>query len=289
MFLCLPLTLLLGAMPPQEKPIPATPLVKPEPAQKAIPMAPLVQPGKQQATAAMPLVRPMDASAAEAYSPLEQEYRTVYSTWRQTIQEMSERENVDFDFYPEDPTPGYYPRFHALAKEGDLDARIWCLVNFQYDETPEAYRADVWLGTILGVIEDSRGDEARSRHLPQCLFGGMDLADWHDLDRAAAALERATPEEQRADVLGTRLSLLKWVSSEDEALAIHRAKEEERLLSSWPDSEAAARVLGQRFADEHLQKGMVAPQLVGLDVDGKELSLEDLRGRVVLIDFWGFW
>lgn len=31
------------------------------------------------------------------------------------------------------------------------------------------------------------------------------------------------------------------------------------------------------------------PDIVGEDVDGKEFKLSDYRGKVVVLDFWGFW
>ena len=34
---------------------------------------------------------------------------------------------------------------------------------------------------------------------------------------------------------------------------------------------------------------MQAPELVGTDVDGKEIRLSQYRGRVVVLDFWGLW
>jgi thiol-disulfide isomerase/thioredoxin len=38
-----------------------------------------------------------------------------------------------------------------------------------------------------------------------------------------------------------------------------------------------------------LRVGKPAPEIVGKDVDGKELKLSDFRGKVVLLDFWAFW
>ena len=39
----------------------------------------------------------------------------------------------------------------------------------------------------------------------------------------------------------------------------------------------------------HLRIGMVAPDIIGEDIDGKQFKLSDYRGKVVLIDFWGNW
>lgn len=35
--------------------------------------------------------------------------------------------------------------------------------------------------------------------------------------------------------------------------------------------------------------GQTAPEIAGEDVDGKEFKLSDYRGKVVVLDFWGFW
>ena len=35
--------------------------------------------------------------------------------------------------------------------------------------------------------------------------------------------------------------------------------------------------------------GEKAPDISGEDVDGKEFKLSDYRGKVVVLDFWGFW
>ena len=48
-------------------------------------------------------------------------------------------------------------------------------------------------------------------------------------------------------------------------------------------------LVAPRFKDEHLQIGMVAPDIVGEDIDGVKFKLSDYRGKVVVIDFWGFW
>ena len=45
----------------------------------------------------------------------------------------------------------------------------------------------------------------------------------------------------------------------------------------------------QLFELRHLQVGKVAPDIVGNDVDGVAFKLSDYRGKVVVLDFWGFW
>jgi hypothetical protein len=43
------------------------------------------------------------------------------------------------------------------------------------------------------------------------------------------------------------------------------------------------------FELHNLAIGKVAPDIVGEDINGKPMKLSDLRGKVVLLDFWGDW
>lgn len=46
---------------------------------------------------------------------------------------------------------------------------------------------------------------------------------------------------------------------------------------------------GSDWATQHLQVGMKVPNLTGVDQDGKNVSLSSYRGKVVVLDFFGFW
>jgi len=43
------------------------------------------------------------------------------------------------------------------------------------------------------------------------------------------------------------------------------------------------------FITEHLSVGCEAPDIVGTDHEDKTFKLSDYRGKVVLLDFWGYW
>lgn len=52
--------------------------------------------------------------------------------------------------------------------------------------------------------------------------------------------------------------------------------------------EAKPRRAGEQQANLPLvpQVGQPAPQMAGLDLDGKPFQLSDYRGKVVMLDFW---
>lgn len=42
-------------------------------------------------------------------------------------------------------------------------------------------------------------------------------------------------------------------------------------------------------AGNPVEIGKPAPEIVGIDADGKQFRLSDYRGKVVLLDFWASW
>src|SRR5262249_2437788 len=46
---------------------------------------------------------------------------------------------------------------------------------------------------------------------------------------------------------------------------------------------------GDLFEKRNLVIGKAAPEITGKDIDGTEFKLSDYRGKVVVIDFWGYW
>tara|TARA_R110002072_G_scaffold302899_2_gene489588 strand:+ start:8617 stop:9408 length:792 start_codon:yes stop_codon:yes gene_type:complete len=54
-------------------------------------------------------------------------------------------------------------------------------------------------------------------------------------------------------------------------------------------SRLARRTGRLRFEVENLLPGCEAPEISGEDLNGTSFKLSDYRGKVVLLDFWGFW
>ena len=84
--------------------------------------------------------------------------------------------------------------------------------------------------------------------------------------------------------LTLRLSMAK--SDEDRKAA---QADLERVPTVTKDADLIASAEEALFEIKYLQVGATAPEIVATDVDGVEFKLSDYRGKVVLLDFWGFW
>ena len=62
-----------------------------------------------------------------------------------------------------------------------------------------------------------------------------------------------------------------------------------KALENNLDADQEKLAKGLVFEAENLQIGMPAPDFTAKTLDGKEVSLKSLRGKVVLLDFWATW
>jgi hypothetical protein len=62
-----------------------------------------------------------------------------------------------------------------------------------------------------------------------------------------------------------------------------------RLQKEFAATTYAKQADGYLYELDHLQVGMVAPEIEGTDSEGKAFKLSDYRGKVVVLDYWGFW
>jgi tetratricopeptide (TPR) repeat protein len=63
----------------------------------------------------------------------------------------------------------------------------------------------------------------------------------------------------------------------------------ERTIRLYPRTDAAKRAANMLFAMDNLAVGQPAPDFTATDENGVTFKLSDYRGKVVIVDFWGFW
>ena len=167
-------------------------------------------------------------------------------------------------------------------------------------EHPDSQAA---LDAIAFVVQNSRGRGVG----PEI----MDILKKHHLDNdglvdvvvsmmriptpaAKEFLKLASTESKSKNVRGMAIYGLASGMERDKSKADEYKAHLQTLVKDYPDLEyrgrnIAKRAEGKLFAAEHLAIGKVAPEIVGADVDGKEMKLSDYRGKVVVLDFWGDW
>jgi predicted phage gp36 major capsid-like protein len=109
-----------------------------------------------------------------------------------------------------------------------------------------------------------------------------------DVDRLVDALvAKSKQREAVAEALSRSAAAAKRSKRADASQRASALGEE--LQKSYADTDAAKRARGEETRSVGLSVGMLAPDFTTKDADGNEFKLSDYRGKVVVIDFWGFW
>jgi len=217
-----------------------------------------------------------------AYQTLHGEYERAYKSWADGY--MAARKTGK-DPYADDPTRIFLPRFRELLAKGLDHAAVSVLAG----------DADISWQENLALFERLATEHAReswASEIVDVLPAVFLTTDWERVSRACDAFV----EQRQGDALAARLvfevaSNLKDVVVVEgpETVYEHALVYYHRYLERWPDGAQAELARQGIFALEHLRVGKPAPELVGKDVDGNELRLSSLRGKVVVIDFWATW
>jgi hypothetical protein len=241
-----------------------------------------------------PAVRPSAADEKQAFFALQDEFDEAYEAYRVRLSELAHlrRENPDATIeFPPLPHPAFYARFLALADEGSLDAEVWVVQNYAHsalhgDEARHDKRQRMLRLLASGPTNEQLALLSRVAAMDAGGRGALSKAEalaFLDLITAAAT----DPEVQagaalsKASALGGRSGTLAERKPAIDAL--------EAIAARWPATDSGRRARGQAFSLGHLNIGQTAPEIVGQDVDGNPLKLSDFAGRVVVLDFWGFW
>ena len=191
----------------------------------------------------------------------------------------------------------YGPRFLELGRRaGHTEAGAKALTEaLHMVHDPPETRDEI----IELLVRDFSDSPAMARAVPQ--IGG--LRWWKGSAAAEALLRRVLDATHNEDVKAAATLELAQVLMEPVYPASGETAGEStprsnidparqllrEVMQRWPDSTWAAEAKGVLFEAEHLQVGMVAPDFESTDQDGVKFKLSDYRGKVVLLDFWGFW
>jgi len=249
------------------------------------------------ATSAVPGSLPMPlAPAARAeteFQKLSAEFATASAEWRTKATEArAKKEKV-----PPRPELEFWPRFEKIAATGDRQALTWCLqyasrAGLKNDVIDEKVvpmygkLADALLTAAPGKDEMALGD------VVQYVLGGGVRAKHLKPEEAVAIFKKIEANAKDEDARGAALLQLRVAEMGEVSDEVRDQKMVEvyrDVLKKYPNSGAGKEAKGQINRLENLVIGKVAPDFSTTDVEGVDFKLSDYRGKVVVLDFWGFW
>jgi peroxiredoxin len=205
------------------------------------------------------------------------------------------------------PAGLYRPKFKGLAEKyaGDeeaLPALDWLVRNVGVATDKDAQDVGQW------ALERLIRDHAAQGDIGPVLAGTEGTAGVLGRERLVRlydrVVERNRSQDARAQALLLKALLLLGgdgptvaqtqpgarqalqVSGTDRADAVQLLR---RIGRDFGAAGVAPRAASCLYEQEHLLVGMKAPELAGKDANGAEVRLSQLRGRVVVLAFWGLW
>lgn len=241
-----------------------------------------------------------DDAAAEKLAELRSEYQQAQAAWNdKLVAIMPKGGALPFDKLPPHPAKDYLPRAKSFAKDHAGEPVAIPALFFVVELAGQAGFDPFGSGNsdanwaIVRLTRDHAADPALGEHL-----AGLSRMNWHVEKKKLKALYEAViannKEEEAiaAAKFGLALSLVTSgpIPNGAEGPPPARAVELLRdIVKNHSDSDVARQAVGYLFETEHLQVGMVAPEIEGEDADGNLIKLSDFRGKVVILDYWGFW
>ncbi|MFY9345474.1 MAG: hypothetical protein WAT39_23490 [Planctomycetota bacterium] len=188
------------------------------------------------------------------------------------------------------------------AGDDSLRVLVYAAANFADKDTAKAVGERVEkdflqspkLGDLLEnamTLQRGLGEEAGNQLLDRVIAESPHAVPkaWAKYWQAKSLVNQSRTFQRTADKKDASAEE-KAKAAEDKAKATAKADAlfaEAAKLSAG--TEHGLRIGAPVFEKERLQVGMQAPDIVGEDVDGVAFKLSDYRGKVVLLDYWGFW
>ena len=244
-------------------------------------------------TASAPCPRPFSAPAivvqTSRLAELTKDYAAAVKRWRDDVRAAAkESKEKEAAARAEHPVRTFWPRIEELAKKGDGRALVWMV------EATEDH-----LDSRTAVVEATAELVARLlREHADAAWASEELIEllprqrvWFDEAWVRAKLEELAQTSQNKEVAAAA-----WYELA-QRLTGSRTTDEERKQGQAMLARVESELAGTKAAEKIAQKkqsatyevGGTPPDFEAKDVDGASFKLSDYRGKVVMLDFWGFW
>ena len=217
---------------------------------------------------------------------LEEDYQKEMQAFMATYQAAKTPQERGRLYQEKYPDPLFFPRFQDLAKRAK--------------GTPAAPAALAKVFEMAGrqgknTVQHDALKEMVASHLDSPLLERMAVGVGYTLYHSGfegllrSLMDKSPHRNVRA---AAQLSLAGFLVQREDASPEAKAESRrlyEGVIKDFADTPYAKQAEGKIFEQDNLQVGKVAPDFEAVDQDGKPFKLSDYRGKVVVLDFWGFW
>lgn len=258
--------------------------------------------------------------AAETFASIRSDYVKATEAFNALYKEAKtdeERQHLFTDKYPKGGI--YAARVLALATkatkdDGACEALVWVLgianepgdINMVLDLLGAQYIDDAKLGGACQRLQYNSTPAAetflnkalaKSPHHEVKGLACYSLAKFTESQASIARRVQAEPDGEMRQRLNEHYGeeMVRRLAKADAAKLEQRAEQLlQDVVEQYGDIDSYRSKLGKvaekdLFELRTLSVGKPAPEIEGEDIDGHKFKLSEYRGKVVFLDFWGFW
>jgi hypothetical protein len=228
---------------------------------------------------------PVDQPALDGYAELSAAYATALE---EHLEKMRAAKGLKAkrEVRESHPARSFWPRFEALAEEDGRGYLLMVQHIRDRDLSRKERGAEVERLHAL-LVREHVGAAWFGSVLDQLRRDARTVGDDFYREAHRAAMEKSRHDLVRAQGMYVLAKIL--LVSEVEAERAEGGQLFDRLVEELPGTEYAERAEAELFEIKYLGVGCEAPDFEAATLEGHEFKLSDYRGKVVLLDFYGFW
>lgn len=218
---------------------------------------------------------------------LQRDYMTALQAYEkpyENVHTAEEAAKIHLD-PKKNPALSYLPKVKTFAqhvKDPNVAVDAWMFVIQVAGGAGNTKEADGAVATLMARYVKQPAISKLAQSLPYMFYEDpkRDSKIVGMLDK----IEAGNPDPNvKASALYSKAKLIGGANA-DEATKIY-----EEIVAKYPNTSFGKNAKADIYEMQNLVPGKVAPDFEAEDENGRKFKLSDYRGKVVVLDFWGFW
>ena len=221
----------------------------------------------------------------DAYQKLVDQFDEALREHERAIDRASVAERAKLE--KKHPAGKYWSKFERLAKRGEARAWMWLLDHVEQKgfNTTQLRKQKDRLYRVL--VEDHADHEGIHDVLKALRDEDAAFTESARIALFQKAAEASSLPAVKAHAL-YRVARI-WEESDEDEQQAQGAELMQSLVRDYAKTHYGTVAASRLVTADDLQVGRPAPDFFGTTFEGHEFNLSDYKGKVVLLDFYGFW
>lgn len=222
------------------------------------------------------------AAAEDPAIALAAEYEAAVKAHKQKIKEADRKDRAAIR--AEAPYKTYWPKFEELASQNNGRALLWLADNIKANKSiKKDQRAKVLEPLYAALIEHHADADWFGGALKSLSKNAREFEPKKVGELYKSVVKNAKSDKVKAEALYFAASALKKSDAKTSEAFLAQ------IIEEYPDSHYYTKAMSVSVSPADSEQGKAAPDFYGETIDGFGFHLEDYRGKVVVLDFYGFW